>query len=143
VPPGTSAAIARFYREALLTPARTEPGRAHVAAGTTTELVFVETVEEQPDFDGNHIQVTLANFSEPHAWLAKRGLITQESNAHQYRFQDVVDVESGALLVTLEHEVRSMRHPLYARPLFNRDPTQTARSYDPGHETLPWSLPVG
>jgi hypothetical protein len=24
-------------------------------------------------------------------------------------------------LTTLEHEVRSLRHPLYARPLVNRD----------------------
>ncbi len=140
VPPGTAAGIARFYREALLTPASAESGRARVAAGKSTELLFVETVATQPAWDGHHIQITLANFSGPHAWLAKRGLITQESNAHQYRFQEIVDVRNGAVLVALEHEVRSMRHPLYARPLVNRDPGQSHRGYAPGHEDLTWCV---
>ena len=91
---------------------------------------------------GCHIQIALANFSRPHAWLAKRGLITQKSNAHQYRIPDIVDVDNGALLFRLEHEVRSMRHPLYARPLVNRNARQSPRRYDAGHELQPWSLPA-
>ena len=50
---------------------------------------------------------------------------------------------SGKVLFTVEHEVRSMRHPLYARPLVNRNPEQTNRLYAPGHEELSWSLPLG
>ena len=142
VPPGTAPSIARFYREALQTPAFAEPGRARVPCGITTELLFLETDAAQPAWDGHHVQITLANFSGPHAWLQRRGLISEESDANQYRFNDVVDVETGAVLVTLEHEVRSMRHPLYARPLINRNPVQTNRRYAPGHEVLPWSLSV-
>jgi hypothetical protein len=141
-PPGSAAGIARFYREVLLTPAVSEAGRARVPCGTSTELRFVETDAALPKWDGHHIQITLANFSGPHDWLLRHGLITEESDAHQYRFCDVVDVDSGAVLVTLEHEVRSMRHPLYARPLINRNPEQSNRRYAPGHEVLPWSLSV-
>ena len=48
------------------------------------------------------------------------GLITEESNASQYRFQDIIDLATGQVLATIEHEVRSMRHPLFARALVNR-----------------------
>jgi hypothetical protein len=105
--------------------------------------VFVESkVPQRIPASGCHIQVALANFSGPHAWLTKRGLITQESNAHQYRFQDIVDVDNGEGLFRIEHEVRSMRHPLYARALVNRNSHQSARRYVAGHESQPWSLPA-
>ena len=45
-------------------------------------------------------------------------------------------------LFTLEHEVRSMRHALYARPLVNRNPARSNRSYAPGYEEQSWSLPA-
>ena len=35
-----------------------------------------------------------------------------------------------------------MRHPMYARPLVNRNPEQTNRRFAPGHEELSWSLPL-
>ena len=39
-----------------------------------------------------------ADFSGPHRRLLERGLITEESNQHQYRFEDVVDLDSGEVL---------------------------------------------
>ena len=84
----------------------------------------------------------IANFSGPYEKLKARGLISVEDNQYQYRFKDIADLESGKVLFTVEHEVRSMRHPLYARPLVNRNPEQTNRLYAPGHEELSWSLPV-
>jgi hypothetical protein len=141
--PDTAARIARFYEEVLRTPAFVQDGRARVLSGVVTNLVFVESATlAQTDHRGCHIQIAVANFSGPHAWLAAHGLITQESNAHQYRFQDVVDVDSGEVLFRLEHEVRSMRHPLYARALINRNSSQSARRYAGGHETQPWALPA-
>jgi hypothetical protein len=104
--------------------------------------VFRETDAAAPAFDGHHIAIYLADFSGPHRRLLEKGLITEESDQHQYRFEDIVDVDSGKVLFTIEHEVRSMRHPLYARPLVNRNPVQTNRLYAPGHEDLSWSLPV-
>ena len=139
-PPGTAARIARFYREALRAPARADGGIAQVAVGTGFALAYQETDAAPPEYDGNHIQVTLADFSGPHAWLLARGLVSEESDQHQYRFQNIVDVDSGELLVTAEHEVRSMKHPLYARPLTNRNPAQSNTRYVPGHEAQAWAM---
>ena len=141
-PPGTAGRIARFYREVMRAPASVAGEAAVVRIGTDFRLVLQETDRVQPEWDGNHIQVSLADFSSPHAWLAARGLVTEESNQHQYRFCDVVDVDSNALLLTVEHEVRSMRHPTYARALVNRAPRQTVSHYAAGHEIWPASMPA-
>jgi hypothetical protein len=106
-------------------------------------LIYKETDAAQPDYDGHHIAVYLADFSGPYKRLLERGLISEESDQHQYRFLDVVDPDSGKALVRLEHEVRSMRHPMYARPLLNRDPGITNRSYAPGHQEMAWSAAPG
>ena len=142
-PVGTASRIARFYREALRAPASVAGAAATVRIGTDFTLVLQETDRTQPEWDGNHIQVSLADFSGPHAWLAARGLVSEESDQHQYRFRDIVDVDSQDLLLTVEHEVRSMRHPLYARPLLNRNAAQTPRHYAPGHEAWPAAMPAG
>jgi hypothetical protein len=107
---------------------------ARVSVGMGQELVFRETDAELEPYDGHHIQVYVANFSGPHHQLLERDLVTEESNQHQYRFQDIVDPDSGAKLFEIEHEVRSMRNPLYARPLVNRNPVQTNRNYVPGRD---------
>ncbi len=125
VRPGTAAGIARFYREILGAPARAEGGAALVAAGPDQTLVFRESDRAPAHYDGHHVQIYVADFSGPHRRLAERGLITEESSRHQYRFAELVDPESGEPLFTLEHEVRSLRHPLYARPLVNREAQQT------------------
>jgi hypothetical protein len=36
----------------------------------------------------------------------------------------------------LEHEVRSLLHPLYGRPLVNRNPEMTNRNYVAGEESF-------
>ncbi len=112
-----------------------------MAAGAGQTLVFRESDATPAPYDGHHIQIYVADFSGPHARLSERGLITEESNRYQYRFKDIVDPASGAVLFTVEHEVRSMTHPLYARPLVNRDPEQTNQAFAAGHEDRPWALP--
>jgi len=138
VPMGTAASIARFYREILDTPAAVaEDGAgtaARVSVGSGQELVYRESDEELPAYDGHHLQIYIADFSGPYRRLLERGLVSEESDQHQYRFENIVDIESGRVLFTVEHEVRSMRHPLYARPLVNRNPAQTNRRYTPGHD---------
>jgi hypothetical protein len=146
-PPGSSAAIARFYHEVLHAVSHAgedAQGRyARIPAGLSEAMIFRETPREQPEYDGAHIQIALADFSGPHRRLLARGLITEESSQHQYRFQDVADPDSGDVLVTIEHEVRSMRHPLFARALVNRDATQSNNRYAPGHEAWPPAMPAG
>ena len=144
VPPGSAAGIARFYREVMGTPAEAlddaDGRRARVPVGTEQDLVFRETGETPPPYDGHHIQVYVADFSGPHQRLKARGLITEESDQHQYRFETIVDLETGKALFTIEHEIRSMRHPLYARPLVNRNPAQSNRNYVPGRDAWTWSI---
>jgi hypothetical protein len=138
VPAGTAPGIARFYREALGAHAAVQrsPGAttAVVATGAAQWLRFSETTRPLPEFDGHHVQIYISDFSGPHRRLAERGLVTEESSEHQYRFRDIVDLEGGQPLFTLEHEVRSLTHPLYARPLVNRNPAQSNREYVRGHD---------
>ena len=144
VPPESAAGIARFYREVLAAPARlfddNEGRGARVQVGKEQELRFRETEATPPPYDGHHIQIYIADFAGPHRRLKERGLIMEESDQHQYRFKDIVDPDNGRLLFTVEHEVRSMRHPLYNRPLVNRNPDQTNVAYMPGRDAWNWSL---
>ena len=139
-PIGTVEGIARFYREMLDSPAHAADGCARIPIGRGESLLFRETEAPLPDYDGNHVQIALADFSGPHRRLQARGLITEESNESQYRFADIVDLDSGAVLVSVEHEVRSMRHPMFARTLVNRNPAVTNNHYATGHEAWPWTL---
>jgi len=145
VPSGSLEGIVRFYREILEGTAEIatdKKGRhARAVVGDGNALIFREADTKLPEFDGHHIQISLVDFSGPHKRLQERGLITEESDQHQYRFQDIIDPENGKVIFTVEHEVRSMKHPMYARPLVNRDPTINNRNYTPGHQELPWSAP--
>lgn len=144
VPPGTAAGIARFYREVFLTPSTVatdaEGTTARVMAGDRQHLIFRETEEPQKPYDGNHFQIYIANFSAPYRRLRELGLITQESGQHQYRFKDIVDLDTRQVLYTVDHEVRAMSHPLYGRPLVNRNPSVSARDYVPGTEAASWAM---
>ena len=121
---GTAAAVAHFYTNILQAVTRTgedaQSRFAHITCGPAQALVFRETARELPAYDGHHVQIAVADFSGVHRRLLARGLVTEESNPSQYRFQDIIDIGTGQVLATLEHEVRSMRHPLFARALVNR-----------------------
>ncbi|MGH8681904.1 MAG: VOC family protein [Burkholderiales bacterium] len=140
VPRGTAAGIVRFYAKIMLAPARVERSgegeAAHVRVGPMQEVVYREGDGPLPDYDGHHIAIYIADFAGPHAELARRGLVFEESDQWQYRFKDLVDPDSGAPLFTLEHEVRSLTHPLFARPLVNRNPAQTQGAYTPGQDAF-------
>jgi hypothetical protein len=140
VEPGTADGIARFYRAALGAVATVSSNgggtAARVTVGPHQELVFRETAEPIPAYDGHHIQIYIANFSGPHRWLKERGLVTEESNWYQYRFQDITDPDTSRVLFTIEHEVRSLMSPLYLRPLINRNPAQRQPTYQRGRDAF-------
>ena len=140
VPMGTAPGIARFYNEIIQAPASVDNEAAgnvaHVRIGLSQELRFRETSAELPPYDGHHIAVYISNFSGPHAYLKERGLITEESNDYQYRFQDIVDPDTGERLFEIEHEVRSATHPMFRRPLVNRNVAQSLQNYLHGRDTL-------
>jgi hypothetical protein len=138
VPRGHAAGIGRFYQECMGAPARVvDEGSgtaARVCFGRGQTLIFRETSAPIADYDGHHVAIYVVNFSGPHDWLAKHDLITEESDPWQYRFDKIVDPKSGELLFQIEHEVRSLTHPMYLRPLCNRNPAQRQRGYIPGRD---------
>jgi hypothetical protein len=143
VPVGTAKAICAFYPKFMGIPAELKNGDATVARAKMAKdqyLQFRETDAPQPEFDGHHVQIYITDFSGPYRRLSERGLISQEDNQYQYRFRDIIDPADGRHLFTVEHEVRSATHPMYLRPLINRDPAQTNRNYAQGHDQWAWAM---
>jgi hypothetical protein len=140
VRPGTTEGIARFYREVFRAPcelAKKESlSTARISIGRNQQLIFRETNEKILPYDGHHVAIYVANFSGPYECLNDRGLVTEDVRNHQFRFKDIVDPETDEKLYELEHEVRSLRHPLYHRAFVNRNPEQTQRDYHKGRDGL-------
>jgi catechol-2,3-dioxygenase len=143
VPAGSARGICEFYPTIMGMPAQLKNGADTVAAvevGNNQSLLFRETERPQPEYDGHHVQIYITNFSGPHRALSERNLIFSEDNAYQYRFRDIVDLASGKHLFTVEHEVRSVTHPMFLRPLVNRNPAQTNRNFASGHDQWLWAM---
>lgn len=133
VAPGRAAGIARFYDQVMGAPSTTEssePGTlGRVKIGRNQSLVFRETKEPLLPYDGHHIAIYVANFSRAYVYLKDRGLISEDVRNHQYRFKEIIDPDNGSCVFLLEHEVRSLHHPMFHRFFVNRDPAQTQREY--------------
>ena len=143
VPAGTAKGISAFYPEIMGIQAELSNGDGKVARakmGKNQYLQFRETDRPQPHYDGHHVQMYITNFSGPYRLLSERDLISSEDNQYQYRFRDIIDPADGRRLFTVEHEVRSATHPMYLRPLINRNPTQTNRTYAEGHDQWAWTM---
>jgi hypothetical protein len=143
VPTGSARGICDFYPKIMGMPAQLKNGdgtAASVQVGKDQHLVFRETDRPQPEYDGHHVQIYITNFSGPHRALAERNLIFSEDNPYQYRFRDIVDLANGKHLFTIEHEVRSATHPMFLRPLINRNPAQTNRTFAAGYDQWLWAM---
>jgi hypothetical protein len=143
VPMGTAPGICAFYPRIMGIPAELSNGDGRIARvkmGKDQRLQFRETDRPQPEYDGHHVQMYITDFSGPYRALSERNLIYSEDNQYQYRFRDIVDLDSGKPLFTVEHEVRSATHPMYLRPLVNRNPAQTNTNYASGHDQWPWAM---
>lgn len=137
---GCAGAIVNFYDQVFGAPGTVEPHNGavlgRVGIGRHQSLLFRETNEDLPAYDGHHIAVYVANFSGPYGLLQQRGLISEDVRNHQFRFKDIVDLDSGKAVFFLEHEVRSLHHPMYHRPFVNRDPVQSQRAYRRGRDAV-------
>ena len=140
VKPRTARGIADFYRTVMNAPATVVKDKqgtmAQVGMGRAQMLRFRETDRSLPEYDGHHIAVYVADFSSPHAFLKRHKLITEESNDYQYRFQAIVNPKTGKLLCELEHEVRSLHHPMYGREMVNRNSAQNIFAYARGRDAF-------
>jgi hypothetical protein len=144
VRPGTADGIARFYRDVMGAPATVTAdgnGRtAKVEVGLKQYLYFRETDAPEAPYDKHHVQIFIANFSGPYRKLKDLDLVSMEMNEFEYRFKDIVDLDTRQVLFTVEHEVRSQTHPMFGRPLVNRNPSLSNRDYKPGHDSMCWAM---
>ena len=137
-PQASSKKIARFYAEIM--GATVHNGHrdgapcASITTGSAQYIHFIETDEPQPNYDEHHVAIYIADFAGPYDKLRERNLISRESDEHEWRFIDIIDLDSNEVLFQIEHEVRSVTHPLYARPLVNRNPAQSNRGYRRGQD---------
>jgi hypothetical protein len=140
IPRDRAASIARFYNHVLAAPAATqtdeEGAAARVKIGRNQALVFRETVESPPPYDGHHMAIYVSNFSRPYTYLKDRGLISEDVRNHQFRFKEIVDPDNDRSVFVLEHEVRSLHHPMFNRLMVNRNPNESARRYRRGRDAL-------
>lgn len=133
---GAMTGILRFYQTVFGAPtavecdARGEFGRVRI--GRHQSLLFRETNRALRPYDGHHVAIYVANFSGPYGYLKNHGAISEEVRNHQFRFKELTDPVDASHKLSLEHEVRSLRHPMYNRFFVNRDVTQTQRAYRRG-----------
>ena len=139
-PRGTTEKIGKFYEEIfgaaveLITLPSTNS--ASINTGKSQFLYFLESDSKQPQYDGHHIAIYISDFVRPYEKLQSHGLISMETDEYEWRFTDIIDLDTGKTLLEIEHEVRSATHPLYARPLINRNPRQSNRGYRPGQDNF-------
>ncbi|MBK6852626.1 MAG: hypothetical protein IPG93_13555 [Burkholderiales bacterium] len=151
---GHAAGIARFYAQVLAAPSRVElschgspvavvemggdlPTSGDARVPLHQQLRFVETTESLPTYDGHHVQIYLADAVGPYERCLALGLVTRQASRTDWRFVRIVDPADGRLLHELEHEIRDLAHPLFGRPLVNRNPAQRLGAYRPGEDALP------
>ena len=133
---GALAGILRFYHTVFGAPtgvesdAQGEFGRVKI--GRHQSLLFRETDRALRPYDGHHVAIYVANFSGPYEFLNNRGAISEDVRNHQFRFKEISDPVDASPKFSLEHEVRSLRHPMYNRFFVNRDVNQTQRAYRRG-----------
>ena len=138
VPADSAPGIGRFYEQVMGCRTHINKGKnqCEVLIGQEQFIRFKETRKPELSYDGHHIAVYVSNFSGPHSYLRDNNLITEESDQNQYRFQTIVDPNNGKALFDIEHEVRSLHHPMYERHLVNRNAEQGFFNYQSGRDAF-------
>ncbi|MFT4799708.1 MAG: catechol 2,3-dioxygenase-like lactoylglutathione lyase family enzyme [Candidatus Azotimanducaceae bacterium] len=127
--------IARFYQTIFSVPISLKSNRLDVTVGVDQTLRF-KAAKKIPVYDGHHIAIYTPDFSGPYNKIHEHGQIMEESDQHQYRFLNIFDPDSGEVLYELEHEVRSLRHPMFNRSLLNRNSEQSFNRYTKGQDAF-------
>ena len=136
VPAGASKGIAFFYERVMNCKTRRKSNGCSIFIGRDQFLSFKEVKNFNPNYDGHHIAIYVSNFSGPHKFLKSNNLITDETDQNQYRFTKIIDPKTKRFLFEIEHEVRSLYHPMYERTLINRNPDQSFFNYQSGRDAF-------
>lgn len=126
VPVGSAAGIARFYAEIVGAPVAVDDrGRLATVAvnvGVDQRLLFSERRGLELPEHRNHVALYLSRYQEVCRALHQRGLLSEPDRREQFRFEQIVDPDGGEFLYRIEHEMRSLYHPDFRKPLVNRVP---------------------
>ena len=114
-PGGASRGSLRFYRDILgaLSATAEDEGGAVCSCRRRRRhaLIFRRRMLRCPHTMATTSRFIVAGLFRPPSATVGAGANTEESDQHQYRFQDIVDPGQPRVLFTVEHEVRSMKHP--------------------------------
>lgn len=145
-PPGSASKIALFYESLLdattnvvATTATTDTNAAlsiaiiaigdiYASGRSTQSLLFRETLEEIPPYDGHHIALYVGENSADFEQAFRNAQISdvlwknprfsdqvdnldEARKEQQFRFKDILDIQTGECIMELEHELRSINHP--------------------------------
>jgi hypothetical protein len=130
-PRGTLQHIERFYIKYFSTPTSVSNEQLKVTVGPHQHLIFEE--KDHCTFDNDyHICIYVNNFDSLYKTFNQVGLLHHEhthvdsartlEDAHkhsQFRIKNIT-TEQGETILRLEHEVRSLFHGSFMRPLVNR-----------------------
>lgn len=124
VPEGSAKGICAFYRDVLGVPGRVQKNgrlqKATVNVGVDQHFHFVEKKNLELPEHPNHIAVYLTCYQTVYAELKRRRLLMEPDRNEQFRFTRMIDPQSGEKLFSFEHEMRSLYHPDFLKPLVNR-----------------------
>jgi len=128
--------IAKFYQNHFEVPVyfETEHKKVHVVVGPWQRLIFKEKKNyKRSDYSGYHVAIYVSKFSNTYNNFAVKNLLftkhrfadkcdTLQDALHwqQFRTLDFVNEQNKEVVLYLEHEVRSLYHPSFKRPLVNR-----------------------
>jgi len=134
-PTNSVAAIAEFYQKYFEVPVYLVSAQktAHVVVGPWQRLIFQENENYQmSDYRGYHVAIYISKFESTYKkFLADNLLFTKHrfmdkcdtlKNALQWNQFRILDLTNNKkeVVLHLEHEVRSLYHPSFGRPLVNR-----------------------
>jgi len=91
-------------------------------------LLFRETSDPIPEYDGHHIALYVGESAQDFEQAFKNALLAnvvwknprfsdqvdnleEARKEQQFRFKEIIDIETGVPIMELEHEMRSINHP--------------------------------
>jgi len=133
--PSTAKTIFEFYRSHLGAIGNLEKDAsvARIVVGPWQQLIYRETPQPDP-YDGWHVAIYISNFGATYNKFANENLLLHKHNFmdtcktveeaysyQQFRLQDIPHpTNNNKVIYQLQHEVRSMYHFSFKRPLVNR-----------------------
>jgi len=122
----TTGADGRNTNETLGVPATVQGrGRAKTASvtvGVNQTFHFEDTRDLELPVHPNHVAVYITRYRSLYDRLRAQKLLMTPDRDEQFRFAKMADPDTGEVVFEFEHEMRSLHHPDYRKPLVNRIP---------------------